>query len=281
MADPVVAIPGTELVITPCRHGNFLVPPKDMIGGLLVRYGEWAEQEINFLTRFLRPGDVVLDIGAHIGTFTMAFAHAVGTTGTVFSFEAQRLVFNLLCANIALNGLTTVFPCNAVVSAEDAQIRLRATPLAEHRNSGGFHLPSDAQSAPSPLATPKLRLDRHLAGLTGCRLIKLDIEGMEPFALAGLATTITRFKPIIYAEANTEARFAAVEAQLRQLGYRVFWHCPRHFNPDNFRGNPDNVFGDKADINVIAFPSQDHDIVPAGLVEAMDFADVAHLSPPS
>ena len=76
------------------------------IGRSLEHYGEWCESELDLLLRFCGESDVVLDVGANIGSHTCAFAKAVGANGTVFALEPQRLAFQLLCGNIALNVLT-------------------------------------------------------------------------------------------------------------------------------------------------------------------------------
>ena len=90
-----------------CRHGWMLYNVNDIyIGRSLDLYGEYSEGEIALFRQFLRPGDVVVEIGAHIGTHTVFFAKTVGPTGVVFAFEPQRVVHQTLCANIALNSLS-------------------------------------------------------------------------------------------------------------------------------------------------------------------------------
>lgn len=79
-----------------------------VIGRALQLYGEFAESENRLMARFLRAGDIALDVGANIGTCTLAMASAVGTTGLVHAFEPQALVFQTLCANLAINGLNQV-----------------------------------------------------------------------------------------------------------------------------------------------------------------------------
>ena len=56
-----------------------------------------------------RDGYISLDVGANIGCHTVPFAKLVGESGRVVAFEPQRLVFQNLCANLALNALTNVY----------------------------------------------------------------------------------------------------------------------------------------------------------------------------
>lgn len=92
-----------------CRHGVMAWLAADpVIGRALDVYGEFAESENALMVRLVRPGDTVVDVGGNIGTVTLALAERVGAGGQVHVFEPQRLVFQLLCANLALNGITNV-----------------------------------------------------------------------------------------------------------------------------------------------------------------------------
>src|ERR1700759_4504087 len=89
-----------------CRHGGFMFNRNDAyIGRSLDLYGEWCDFEIQLLSRFINPGDTVVDVGANIGTHTVAFANLVGAGGVVPAFEPQRRLFQMLSGNVALNAL--------------------------------------------------------------------------------------------------------------------------------------------------------------------------------
>src|SRR3954465_1933985 len=93
-------------VLTQTRHGQMLVNRHDVyIGRSLELYGEWSEGEIDLFRQVLRPGMVVADAGANIGTHTVARAQMVAPNGVVYAFEPQRIVFQTLAANVALNSL--------------------------------------------------------------------------------------------------------------------------------------------------------------------------------
>jgi hypothetical protein len=87
-----------------CRYGTLLYNINDRyIGQALDLYGEYSEGEVVLFRRIVRPGDIVLDVGANLGAHTIFFSTAVGPRGAVLAFEPQRLVFQALCANMALN----------------------------------------------------------------------------------------------------------------------------------------------------------------------------------
>ncbi|HLQ76162.1 MAG TPA: FkbM family methyltransferase, partial [Terriglobia bacterium] len=100
-------------VLKHCKHGYFLFNRNDQyIGRALDLYGEWCEHEITTLAQLVRPGDIVIDIGANIGTHTIALANMVTSSGAVIAVEAQRLIFNYLVANVAINNFVHVLCVN-------------------------------------------------------------------------------------------------------------------------------------------------------------------------
>src|SRR5436309_7187120 len=92
-----------------CRHGRMLYNIHDQyIGRSLDLYGEFSEGEVELFQQIVKPGDVVIDVGANIGAHTLWFAKTVGNGGGVVAFEPQRLIFQTLCANLALNNVMNV-----------------------------------------------------------------------------------------------------------------------------------------------------------------------------
>ena len=111
------------------RHGYVLYNVNDRyVGRSVEHYGEWSPGETALFNQFCRPGHYVVDVGAHIGIHTLAFARLVGDRGRVFAFEPQRMVAQMLAANAALNSLTNVHTYHLGVGAD------RRHPLARrHR----------------------------------------------------------------------------------------------------------------------------------------------------
>ena len=272
-----VPLNNQSLVIAPCRHGTFAFHQTDMIGRMLLTYGEWAEQEIRFLSKFLKPGDTVLDVGSHIGTIAVPLARAVGPTGQVFCFEAQRYIYYNLCTNILINGLHNVTAVHAAVADRDGFLALRERKPAEMTNSGHFTIPAGVASPASERHTRMLKLDSFFISTRACRLIKLDIEGYEALALEGMAAFVARTQPLIYSEANTVERFQKIAQIMGIFGYRMFWHCEPHWNPSNFRQTTTNHYGPLTDLNLICFPPGET-AVPDHLLPATDFAAVAQFA---
>ena len=234
-----------------CRHGDMVFNVHDQhIGRSLDLYGEWAESELELLGLFIKPGEVVVDVGANIGTHTVYFAQRASATGQVYAFEPQRIVFQSLCANLALNGLYNVRAFHAAASREPGAIAVPPIAYGEPGNQGGVALAAGAKPAANAERVPVMTLDG--LGLERCRLIKIDVEGMELDVLEGGRALIQSARPIVYLENNDAAKSPALISWLLARDYHLFWHVSRFFNPRNFFANAVNVFGNLADLNMIA-----------------------------
>jgi hypothetical protein len=87
-----------------CRLGPMLYNRNDVfVGASLRKYGEhsWLEHEL--VSRVVRPGQLIVEAGANIGAHTVGLSRLVGASGALLAFEPQRVVFQTLCANLALN----------------------------------------------------------------------------------------------------------------------------------------------------------------------------------
>ena len=128
-------------VLTQARHGQFLYNRHDVyIGRSLELYGEWSEGEIDLFRQVLQPGMVVVDAGANIGTHTVALARAVAPNGVVYAFEPQRIVFQTLAANVALNSLTNVICQQRALGEAPGIARVPPLDYAVANNFGGVEL---------------------------------------------------------------------------------------------------------------------------------------------
>ena len=239
-----------HLAISRCRHGTMLYSTRDhYVGGSLAKYGEFSTGEVDLFGQMLRPGDTVVEVGANIGAHTVALAQLVGPTGTVHAFEPQRIIFQMLCANVSLNGLTNVHTVQAGLAAAPGNLQVPPQDYAGPGNFGGISL------SPGQGETVALRTLDELA-LPALRLLKIDVEGMESEVLRGAADTIKRLRPFLYVENDRDAKSAALIRQIFELDYRLWWHLPRMFNPGNFRGVAENIFGPVISINMVGVPRE-------------------------
>jgi FkbM family methyltransferase len=237
-------------VLTQTRYGQMLVNRHDVyIGRSLELYGEWSEGEIALFLQVLRPGMVVVDAGANIGTHTLAMARAVAPNGVVYAFEPQRIVFQTLAANVALNSLPNVFCLQRALGEAPGIARVPVLDYTIANNFGGVELAgTDGAGEPVDIA----RIDDF--ELPACHLIKIDVEGMELAVLTGAAETIARCRPLLYVEADRSNRRDEVIVWLDAHGYTMYWHQVPLYNLSNAKANPMNVFEGIVSLNLLAIP---------------------------
>jgi FkbM family methyltransferase len=242
-------------VLTPTRYGTMLCNQNDVfLGGSLLRYGEFSELEVAFLRPYLTPTAIVLDIGANIGALTIPFARSVQC---VVAFEPQRLCYQTLCANVALNSLTNVIAFHLAVGQEHGATRVLLTDPYMRNNFGGLALDPEANGE----GVEVVAIDD--LGLPKATLVKIDVEGMEADVLRGARNYIAEHQPAIYLEADRQEKKADLMALIDDLGYNAFKHEPALYNPANFRGDPVNIFkgtddqgrpANLASINLLCLP---------------------------
>ncbi len=241
-----------------CRYGQMLYNMHDMyIGRSLDVYGEFSEGEVDLFRLLLRRGDVVVDAGANIGAHTVFFAQRVGVEGLVLAFEPQRVLYQTLCANVALNSIPNVMAMARGLAEKDGSMNLPSMDYGKRYNFGGVSLASGGVGE-AVMVSP---LDAF--NLQQCALIKVDVEGMEEEVLRGASALIARCAPILYVENDRPAKAASLVRYIHSLNYQMYWHRPALFNANNFLGNSENVFGEIVSHNMICVPPQLGDVFDA------------------
>jgi FkbM family methyltransferase len=233
-----------------CRHGLTPFLPHDVfIGRSLDLYGEFSEGEVKLFGQLVKAGDVVLDVGANIGAHTLFFAEQVGAAGAVHAFEPQRILFQTLCGNLALNGITNTWAHASAVGAEPGQVVVPPIDYSQPNNFGCLALGAYQAGEQVNVVT----LDG--LGLTRCDFLKVDVEGMEHAVLRGAAGTIARFRPFLYIENDRADCSTELVSFIDRLGYVMYWHHPPLYSADNYFGNPDNVFKNMYSVNMLCIHS--------------------------
>ncbi|MEO1224394.1 MAG: FkbM family methyltransferase [Pseudomonadota bacterium] len=232
------------------RHGLMRYFRNDVfIGTALTEYGECDYLLGSALAQLVKPGETALDIGANIGVHTLRLAEAVGPTGRVYTFEPQRLVFQVLCCNLAQNEIPNVWAYFAAVGRTNGTAKIPTPNYAQAGNYGGVSVTEGAGDTVPLMTVDSLKLD-------AVHLMKIDVEGMEADVLAGAKMTIKRHRPVLYLENDRKEKSPAVIRLLQNADYRLWWHLPPLFNPNNHAGNKTNRFGRILSINILAVPKE-------------------------
>lgn len=176
-----------------------------LIGGEQIRFpprwcryyaADYEPATFAFLRTHAKPGQTVLDIGAHLGLFTVVLARLVGPAGRVFSFEPTALTRQVLERTVRING------CSSVVEIR-AEAVSRATGMAEFHDTGdpGSNANSliRTQRSRSSANVPTISLDDFVKSRgiqPGC--LKIDVEGAELDLLRGAGDVFMRCRPAVY-----------------------------------------------------------------------------------
>jgi FkbM family methyltransferase len=182
----------------------------------IIDYAQWlhphetekeiTQQSVDELRKFLSPGDVAIDIGAHTGDSTVPIALAVGKTGCVFALEPNRYVFPVLRKNADLNATkTNIIPLMFAATPEDAELQFQYSDSG-YCNGGRFEGMSKwLHGHAFKLAVQGKNLQAFLKKtypelVPRIRYIKIDTEGYESVVIQSLADLISQCKPFMKLE---------------------------------------------------------------------------------
>lgn len=160
-------------------------------GRHIAAHGSWEPHIIAILQRHLKPGDVYVDIGANVGVMAFTAAAAVGPAGRVLAFEPHPDNIRHFLAGVEVNGFQNVTLHGFALSNAPSIFSLIGT-------SNGYLMPGGQ----SVFQTVALVGDPILADEPRIDFIKIDIEGHEPHALAGLDKTLRKHRPMVLGEYN-------------------------------------------------------------------------------
>lgn len=221
----ISSFPAQEYEIHPVPElGRFYLDnPKDYIKNVLRKGIPWGSSIRDLIQVHAWPGTTAIDIGAHIGSLTLAMSQRVGKQGSVFAFEPQPKLFRELVMNMSLNEVSNVEFFWCAVGKDIGEIELG--PLSPE-NEGASKLSGGTGKFVDLIPLDALRLKN-------VSFIKIDVEGMEDQILEGAQKTLRENRPVVALEimggydADTAPPeiFAKIEKTkdfLNHLGFTVY-----------------------------------------------------------
>ncbi len=183
----VVPGPGFQIEIFP--------PRESVIGRSLYRTGIWEPEMTAFVQKTFQPGWRVIDIGAHIGYYTLLFAKQVGAEGAVLAFEPMPRERAILQRNIERNQLNTVRVYDYALSDH--------TGTAVMKPDCRGQMQSDTQGAQED-TVEMIPLDNLWESIGWDRLdvVKIDVEGAEAGVLKGMTGVLKKYQPFLLMEVH-------------------------------------------------------------------------------
>ncbi len=196
---------------------------KDWIKDVLRQGSAWESYVAQYIQKYAKPGTLVLDVGAHIGTHTLNLARAVGQYGKVIAFEPRPKTFTELLMNAQVNGAKNIYCFWGAVGDKNEVIPIsKCHPEVEVQCLFDFTFGDSGDTAPI------VTLDS--LDLNNISFMKVDVDGYDDMFLDGAKETVLRNKPVILMEilggadpnnAEHQRMIRQTKQKIMDLGYRV------------------------------------------------------------
>jgi FkbM family methyltransferase len=190
---------GLKILHKETDYGTFCLLDNDLISNNILKNGSWEPHLIFFYNKFIKSDYIIIDGGANLGFHTICFAKLL-KNGTVYSFDPQPLIFDLLYINILINGVSNIVKPFKLALGDKEEIlkmdKLKYQFLSDNYiNYGGRGITHSEEGEEEVnvitidgMCIPKIDL------------IKLDIQSFELEGLSGGEKSIKNNLPIIFLE---------------------------------------------------------------------------------
>ena len=204
-----------------------MIWPGNELSRVLFLTGNFEPNELTWISQTLTEGMTVIDIGAHMGIYSMIASKLVGETGAVVAVEPSSREFQRLTFHVTLNDLKNVhcLPEAASDAPGEATLKVASEWNSGHNTFGGFSNSSVEKAKDEPVRMRTVDAIVAAQRLERVDVIKIDVEGHELKVLAGASETLARFRPRVLIQVFEEtlrAQGASVDdvlISLEQRGY--------------------------------------------------------------
>ena len=178
-------------------------------------FNRYETAECELMRQFLRPDQVVIDVGANIGYLARFFARNVGPRGQVLAFEPNPLIFQLLQRNLRKFPTASTYNIALSSSAGESELFLAGSDHSVASLTRDYPATHVVYQDDGKLRSVKVKLvvgDDFLRdlGVSRVDVLKIDVEGWELNVLNGLEQTIAASTPLtIFCEFNPAAQACA------------------------------------------------------------------------
>lgn len=190
---------GKKWVIGASRHAYWL--------------GLYEKDKSKHFAAHIKPGQVVYDVGAHVGYYALLAAIRVGRNGRVWAFEPVPENFAFLQQHVELNQISNITCMQMAVARASGTTHFR---LGGTRSTGKL-------SAEGELAVATLCLDDLVSASRALPpdVIKIDVEGAELEALQGARSVLLSTHPKLYVATHSESLHRDCIDYLTEMDYQV------------------------------------------------------------
>ena len=192
----------------------------DLIQRKIAYFGVWEPNLTDFFCNSLRDGDVLVDVGANVGYYTLLGSSLVGRGGKVIAIEASPAIFGLLNENIALNAPANVRAVNCAASYEPGEMPIYAPP-ADNLGRAST-VPVEGNVLAGKVQAKPLHAILTREELAATRLIKIDIEGAEEPVIRSILENIDLYNPQCEIVAEISPASAGIIADMESHGFHAY-----------------------------------------------------------
>lgn len=203
--------------------GTFIVFPNDAIAQHLKRGDLWEPHFNTVISKFIKPGDTVIDCGANFGYNSVLMGNRIKESGKLFSFEPQRIIYQQLSGNLILNNIYNAITFQLALGDKEGDIQMSPIDYEQSWvNIGDLSIGYGGEKVKI------IKLDNLLDEVDTVNFLKLDIQGYELFVLKGAFQILSVHKPDIFIEIEDHqlAKFDITRGELisyiKSFGYRIF-----------------------------------------------------------
>jgi FkbM family methyltransferase len=189
-------------------------------GQWLLDHGSASSVEAQTTFDFLRTRNIsdpiIFDVGANIGTYTNWLAR-IFPAGKIYAFEPQRIIFQMLCGNAAINNFDNCFIHNMAISNTSGFLEITEPDYNKPEDFGIFSLVADKIFNKSGIKSliPVMSLDDFVETyqVNHVDFVKIDVEGMDLQVLQGAEQTLKNHQPGIFIEHSDNIRSILIDIQ--------------------------------------------------------------------
>lgn len=228
---------------------QWVLNPSDHMQSGLFWLGAQDYWDIYHIKKLLKPGDIIFDVGANFGYYSIILSSALRKQCSVHAFEPNPPTYERLLRNIELNDLSEVIATHRLGFSD---VGGTGHMIERADNSGAATIDTTQQGGDAVLTTLDNFCGAH--GIDRIDFMKIDIEGFEERLLHGGSESFRRLKPIILIELNrpTLARenssVERVADLLGQFGYKLYASQRRKLLPMRRLPKGDEI------VNAFCFP---------------------------
>jgi FkbM family methyltransferase len=199
---------------------------RDFVTQTLLMTEIWEPEVTQWVTSSLKPGDVFVDVGAHVGYYTLLAGKLVGESGKVVAVEPNPATVTRLERDIALNPFQNIVVRKVACTDRETTLRFFQAPID---NTGTSSINKSNAHEGNEISVPGVPLDKIIQdlGINRVDLVKIDVEGAEMMVLGGMTNIIASYHPKVSIELkddllkNMGSSLEAAKALFLQNGYTL------------------------------------------------------------